>query len=297
MTCNGYYGWFGYADLENDDVSAGNFQGNWVDCGDTVSINLPKGEYEAFVALSDIIPAIDSNLGVTRSQVNVDVYQYGCGTATNPTNCYDKTVNSIILTESVATGGAGSLYRVSQHEYGHALDTSSMGGTWLSGNYCVGTHVPSQPNTYECALQEGTASWIGHYAFAATGYSLLGSDIEGYHINAADSTGMVENNVAAFLWDIEDDANESGDKTDYTIAYIDAMLTTCQSKISGSLSQAKTVPGIVWCMENGVPSAAVQDSIFPHHAEVQDYSESGAEPAGWDSNDVRSTAVKNVGGN
>lgn len=112
---------------------------------------------------------------------------------------------------------------------------------------------------------------------------------------AHDSIDGIENNVAAFLWDIDDGGSESGDTTDYPPSYIDAILTTCSIATSGGSGQSETVPGIVWCMEKGFPSASVQDSLFPTHPEGTAYSESATEPGTWSATAVRATAEKNVG--
>lgn len=296
MTCNGYYGWFAYADLETTEVFSGQFSGNWADCGDTLTIQLPAGEYQAFVALKEIIPEIDSELGITRSQVKVDVTEFGCGDSeSTATNCYSGSTNTIGFREVTAEGTPWWRYSVAQHEYGHALHYSALGGSWISGSNCVNNeHTTSGPNNHECALQEGIATWVGHYAYGLTGHS-FGSNLEDEHHVVADSIDRIENNVAAFLWDIDDGGSESGDTTDYPPSYIDAILTTCSITTSGWPGQSETVPGIVWCMEKGFPSASVQDSLFPTHPEVTAYSESATEPGTWSATAVRATAEKNVG--
>lgn len=174
------------------------------------------------------------------------------------------------------------------HEYTHALQNESLGGTWyVLWKNCQG-HETGKVSSYKCALKEGLADYGGRVGKGNAAYW------EGKHWNPPNGRGAgeIEGNVAALFHDLIDSNNTGNDNTTYPARFVLMVFKTCRVPTD----QRDDTADFVWCMENRVDSDVHEDH-FPGLSAPSGvrHTASSLEPGDYDADDVRDTWRRNVG--
>jgi hypothetical protein len=277
---SGLFVWKAGASMDNAEARVRVYSGTspFVQCADTADVILGAGGYEAFTNLTTMIPEIDDVVGQGRSQVDVRVGDPNspCGTS----SCYVSSSDRIYLTSNSAQNSPWT----AAHEYGHGLHAVALGGLWSATN--CNPHFVDEPSSYSCAALEGFADFVGNVGGGELGSMPFGP-WSSFHEHFADSSGMVEGNVAALLDELTDT---------YGGPYAATVFETCATKTSGvgGWIDRWSVTQLVWCFENRTNST-VQATQFPGSVVWTDQTESAAEPMIWDADSIRVIWVAHVG--
>ena len=284
LTCEGsLYQWDVWAEYEDAEVFHPGVHGQdqIYGCTDSVQIETPWREYEAFRNLDVVIPDIDSYLGQGRSAIEFKVDGSGCS---GGTSCYHKSPDVIEFT----TDGAMSDLTAA-HEYGHAIHHESLGGIWEASN--CSPHSIDSISSYKCALKEGFADYMGAVGTNGGPYDWYEDFDAGI---TTDSTASIEGHVAALLHDLTDDDIDGNDSTYYSGSYIAAVFEDCITWIDSNWYAMNAADQLVWCLENRV-NLTVQNNEFPGRSDWDDAEEQASEPGSWDADDMRATWLQNIG--
>lgn len=266
-------------------------------CGGSQLIALSDPS-KVFSVMEITAVAAETKFSRVRPQLKVQIA--ACGS----TSCYDAVGDSILLNSTHVWGYVGVMTQA--HEYGHAYHNKALGPLPSdTGNPtdCSGHGGPVYTNL-ACAYKEGFAEYFAVLAWPDTanlhGYSpeanpnlLLNSNPFPADSNNPDGS-IIEGAVQAFLYDITDPANETGDAIAYSTGYLGDIMATCQvSDGGGDPTHPSGIDHVIRCLEQQVDSSVNGYFYYRNPASTSE-TESATEPPGWSRSNIRTLWLKDL---
>jgi hypothetical protein len=259
-------------------------------CSGTASLPVwADAEAHMYIQMRHTVTASRAFFGITRPviQVRVQPIEWAVG-------YYTEWNDMITIRPLWGTDAA----LISSHEYGHALQASSFGG--ISVGYVNSPNYFNE-STLPTALVEGFAEY---HAIASRGHDFPGytQQFETAVFSADGKNGaIVPYQVAAFLYDLTDPANEPHDTVHFPGSYLSQVFQSCRWHHSSyGWKIVNGIDQLIWCFEKGVDGAAASthfsvrltDATYPVHATA--YSQTSIQPGGWSQVAVRTVWRKNL---
>jgi len=171
------------------------------------------------------------------------------------------------------------------HEFGHAFHHEALGGYPNLPSSCD-SHTWYSDEDESCAYVEGFADFFGvQTANDVAGWKAYvesNGPREQALANGITNGARVEGEVAAFLLDVMDGANESWDSIAYPGSYLSGIVQTCSVQLNGSWYHAFRIEDAVFCMEGGVdPAITNNGTYFPGQPTPTAVYEQTSHPPGW----------------
>jgi hypothetical protein len=170
---------------------------------------------------------------------------------------------------------------VADHEYGHALHNTSLGGMVLTGT-CDATHYYTQPmSNWSCAFAEGFADY-----HAAT---IRGPSAYFFNVTETPPTAgpNIEGSIAALLYDLSDPANEPRDLVQYPATWVAEVVKNCLANTAAfGWRHAFEIEHFVFCFEGSWDQTAYT-TYFPGSMSTSGIQNPTSPPSGWSAANIR----------
>lgn len=279
-------------DIRVEPAQVGTFSGGFAaDCGAMREARVAWKSAHVFAIMNRTVTLSRTHFGYARGHLMVYLQQ----DATN--SFYTASRDYVVIkdgTESHVGGATGDF--IVAHEYGHAMHEKALGGN--TGGSCPSPHHISGAYNLACAFSEGFADYHGavamdnqiRYNFERNKY------YPGTHGSGDRNDGsIIEGAVAAFLYDLTDEANEAHDLVHHSGRYVAEIIRTCENQphwmISGWV-RANGVDHLVACFERTLPNySAFFASRDPDPVAFREYA---LEPPDWSNGYIRRAWKKNL---
>ncbi len=250
--------WTGDVDFKDDKIDMTYSRDQWqednMSCTeDQTTLSGETNTGFVWSAMHEAVGQSQSLNGVSRSPILVMMRQSGSTGYT--TSSYER-IDMVIGAATTGTYG----YFAQAHEFGHALQSASLGGIDHVSGSCGSVHYLDAADPNEaCAWVEGFAD----YQAVLTDQSKSGTydtGIKNGTIWPASATNgeVYEAAVARFMWDVQNSSSTTG----VSASSLATVVRDCRLSWSGMWLRIASGVDVIWCL-NGYDSA-IRSTYFPN---------------------------------